>query len=65
MDLVYGGYERQIGVARPERLVVEARPRDRKETGLARERQGMRSVDHRLTLAPLMRPSAPDKKRSP
>src|SRR5665811_2021989 len=62
VDLVHGGHQGQIGVARWHRLVVDASAGYTEKLSLCLHRQEMGPVDHRFALVPLMRPSAPDKK---
>src|SRR5680860_1338190 len=62
VDLVHGGHQGQIPLAGSDRLVVDTSAGEIEKLSLCLHRQGMRPVNHRFALEPLMRPSAPDKK---
>lgn len=50
MQLVDPSHERQIGLARGRRLVVDRAATDPQFSGLRRERKGVRPVEHRFAL---------------
>src|SRR5665811_1756854 len=62
VDLVHGGHQGKVRLARRYRLALHARAGEAEKLGLPGNRQGLPFVDHRFALVPLMRPSAPDKK---
>ena len=62
VDVVHGGHDRQIALARGYGFVVDARAGQVQQTRLVRDRQGMVTVDHRFALVSLERPRGPGQK---
>ena len=62
VQFVDAAHQQLVGMADRLRLVIRARSRDADEFRLSRNRQRMRTVDHRFTLSSPALPSAPDKK---
>src|SRR5712691_10128317 len=62
MQLIDPAHDRQIGWRHRPRLIVEAAPAELQNLCLPPQRQGMRTVDHRLALSMPALLSAPSKK---